>query len=77
MIQANMTFKSLYAITERRPESRSLSLFTDIRTLYSPAEEQAHTTRMYSSRPCPVILMAGPDSEEARNDDGIRPRWFL
>jgi hypothetical protein len=68
---AQMTYRSLYSITERRPEYRSLSIVavngsrpTSDRTDVPP-------------RACPVVLMAGPDSDDPMTTDGIRPRWLL
>lgn len=82
---AHITYRSLYAITERRPEFQSLSLLADFGVAVGPAAGLAlglaNGTGMSSAAPppgpCPIVLMAGPDSEDATAADGIRPRWWL
>lgn len=82
---AQMTYRSLYAITERRPEYRSLSLLADFGV---PAGPHARVISLAGSRSvgdapvlpgpsCPVTLMAGPDADDPSTSDGIRPRWWL
>ncbi len=68
---AQMTYRSLYAITERRPEYRSLSLLADFGV---PARANAPAQPKPS---CPITLMAGPDADDPSPADGIRPRWWL
>ncbi|MEQ9105137.1 MAG: hypothetical protein RIE53_10600 [Rhodothermales bacterium] len=68
---AQITYRSLYAITERRPEYRSLSLLADFGVPAGPiVPAQVRPT-------CSITLMAGPDAEDPSTTDGIRPRWWL
>lgn len=72
-MNAQITYRSLYAITERRPEFRSLSLLADLGV---PAGHALSPT-VTSPRPCHIVMMAGPESEDTFVTDGVRPRWWL
>lgn len=72
-MNASITYRSLYAITERRPEFRSLTLLADVGV---PAG-QPTSPSVAAPRPCHIVMMAGPESEDTFVADGIRPRWWL
>ena len=68
-------YKSLYAITEWRPEKEPLSFVSDLRDM--GVAEAFRAYEVHKAAQCPVYVLAGPEIPDRRTRKKEQAAWVL
>ena len=68
-------YKSLYAITEWRPELEQLNFVSDLADIGLSDAYRAH--EVHKAAQCPVYILAGPEMIDYRTQKKEQAAWVL
>ena len=68
-------YRSLYAITEWRPELEQLNFVSDLAELGLTEAYRAH--EVYKAAECPVYVLAGPEFHDYQTQKKEQAAWVL